>query len=212
MFDLEWQVAAVPGLTAYGHVHTGSIAAVLEPGGSQVRALLAAARELGATVSYDPNARPSLMGRPEQARHVVESSIALADVVKLSDEDVEWLCPGEALDDVHARVGRARTGRRRRDARRRRRRRARHPHRRAAGTARAAASTSSTPSAPATPSWPVSSRGCSTPGCSVAPRHGRDCTTPRLADVVPAVQRALRTGALTVERAGAYAPTRAVLT
>ena len=68
VFDLEWQVAAVPGLTAYGHVHTGSIAAVLEPGGSQVRALLAAARELGATVSYDPNARPSLMGRPEQAR------------------------------------------------------------------------------------------------------------------------------------------------
>ena len=31
-----------------------------------------------------------------------------------------------------------------------------------------------------------------------------------LADVVPAVQRALRAGALTVERAGAYAPTRAV--
>ena len=62
VFDLEWQVASVPGLTAYGHVHTGSIAAVLEPGGSQVREILAAARELGATVSYDPNARPSLMG------------------------------------------------------------------------------------------------------------------------------------------------------
>ena len=48
------------------------------------------------------------MGRPEQARRLVESSIALADVVKLSDEDVEWLCPGEALDDVAARLGRAR--------------------------------------------------------------------------------------------------------
>src|SRR6476620_11869927 len=100
VFALEWQVAAVPGLTAYGHVHTGSIAAVLEPGGDQVREILAAARELGATVSYDPNARPSLMGRPEQARHVVESSFALPDVVKLSDEDVEWLCPGEPLDAV----------------------------------------------------------------------------------------------------------------
>src|SRR5262245_35158581 len=62
--DLEWQMAAVPGLAAYGHVHTGSIAAVLEPGGSQVRETLATARQLGATVSYDPNARPSLMGRP----------------------------------------------------------------------------------------------------------------------------------------------------
>ena len=32
-FELEWQLAAVPGLTDYDHVHTGSIAAVLEPGG-----------------------------------------------------------------------------------------------------------------------------------------------------------------------------------
>ncbi|GAA5026660.1 carbohydrate kinase [Terrabacter aeriphilus] len=100
VFDLEWQVAPVPDLTAYGHVHTGSIAAVLEPGGSQVRSILATARAHGATVSYDPNARPSLMGHPAQARALIEQSIRLADVVKLSDEDVDWLCPGESLDDV----------------------------------------------------------------------------------------------------------------
>ena len=31
VFDLEWHVAPVPNLQAYGHVHTGSIAAVIEP-------------------------------------------------------------------------------------------------------------------------------------------------------------------------------------
>jgi len=102
VFDLEWQVAAVPGLAAYGHVHTGSIAAVLEPGGSQVRETLAVARGLGATVSYDPNARPSLMGRPEDARRLIERSIELADIVKVSDEDIAWLFPDVPVDDVLA--------------------------------------------------------------------------------------------------------------
>ncbi len=211
VFDLEWQVAAVPGLTAYGHVHTGSIAAVLEPGGSQVRALLAAARELGATVSYDPNARPSLMGRPEQARHVVESSIALADVVKLSDEDVEWLCPGEALDAVMRGWGElgpavvvvTRGG---------------------DGAVVRVSRTGEQQSLPAPSVDVVDTVGAGdsfmaglVSGLLDAGMLGGPEATVRLhdaalADVVPAVQRALRAGALTVERAGAYAPTRAVLT
>lgn len=211
VFDLEWQVAAVPGLTAYGHVHTGSIAAVLEPGGSQVRALLAAARELGATVSYDPNARPSLMGRAEQARHVAESSIALADVVKLSDEDVEWLCPGEALDAVMRGWGElgpavivvTRGG---------------------DGAVVRVSRTGEQQSLPA-PSVDVVDTvgagdsfmaglvsGLLDAGLLGGPEARVRLHDAALADVVPAVQRALRTGALTVERAGAYAPTRAVLT
>ena len=64
VFDLDWQLPPLADLTAYGHVHTGSIAAVLEPGGADVRATLERARSVGATVSYDPNARPSLMGEP----------------------------------------------------------------------------------------------------------------------------------------------------
>ena len=68
-------------------------------------------------------------GDPEQARHLIESSIALADVVKLSDEDVEWLCPGEALDDVMRAWGALGPAARRHDPRRRGRGRPRHPHR-----------------------------------------------------------------------------------
>ncbi|OLT53362.1 hypothetical protein BJF88_11945 [Cellulosimicrobium sp. CUA-896] len=93
-FDLEWQVP--PGTAATAStlvVHTGSIAAVLEPGASAVRDLVADARRT-ATVTYDPNARPALMGEPGDARERIEAMVALADVVKVSDEDLEWLVPG----------------------------------------------------------------------------------------------------------------------
>ncbi|MFF8345220.1 carbohydrate kinase [Cellulosimicrobium funkei] len=99
-FDLEWRV---PAGTAAGHgtlaVHTGSIAAVLEPGASDVRALVAAARDT-ATITYDPNARPALMGDPVDARARIEALVALADVVKVSDEDLAWLAPGTDPVDV----------------------------------------------------------------------------------------------------------------
>lgn len=97
-FAITWDLA--PGTAASDGtlaVHTGSIAAVLEPGASKVHDLVLAARER-ATVTYDPNARPSLMGTPEAALSRIEPLVASADVVKVSDEDVEWLYPG--LDPV----------------------------------------------------------------------------------------------------------------
>ncbi|GAA2744835.1 carbohydrate kinase [Terrabacter aerolatus] len=210
VFDLEWQVAAVPGLTAYGHVHTGSIAAVLEPGGSQVRAILVAARELGATVSYDPNARPSLMGRPELARETIEASIALADVVKLSDEDVEWLCPGESLDAVLQKWGElgpavvvvTRGG---------------------DGAVVRVTRTGEQLALPAPTVDVVDTVGAGDSFMAglvsglldAALLGGPEARTrlhaAELSDIVPAVERALRAGALTVERAGAHAPTRNAL-
>ena len=73
-------------------VHTGSIAAVLSPGAESVRDIVASLRP-GATVTYDPNARPSLMGEPADALVAIEQMVALADVVKVSDEDLTWLSP-----------------------------------------------------------------------------------------------------------------------
>lgn len=92
-FDLEWRVPAgtAPDARTLA-VHTGSIAAVLEPGASDVRALVAAARAT-ATITYDPNARPALMGDPAHARTRIEALVTLADVVKVSDEDLAWLAP-----------------------------------------------------------------------------------------------------------------------
>jgi fructokinase len=98
-FDITWQVPAIPDLTRYGHLHTGSIAAVLEPGGSQTLVTVQQARP-AATISYDPNVRPTLMGSPDEVRPRIEAFVALADVVKASDEDIEWLYPDRYIPDV----------------------------------------------------------------------------------------------------------------
>lgn len=89
-FDLEWDVPLLPEPTAVAHLHTGSFAATLEPGGSRV---LAAVKKMAinGTVSYDPNVRPALMGSPETVRGRIEEIISLSDVVKASDEDIAWL-------------------------------------------------------------------------------------------------------------------------
>lgn len=91
-FDLDWSVdlsRVEPGAV----VHTGSIAAALRPGAEAVEAYLRRAKRR-ATVSVDPNIRPSLIDTVGRAR--VERILALADVIKLSDEDLEWLRPGTA--------------------------------------------------------------------------------------------------------------------
>lgn len=98
-FDLTWDVPDLGDTSAIGHVHTGSIAATIEPGGAQVLDAVRALRGRG-TVSYDPNMRPTLMGSPDEVRDRVEAIIALSDVVKASDEDIQWLYPGSHLPDV----------------------------------------------------------------------------------------------------------------
>ena len=98
-FDLDWEVASPVSVDGTTHVHTGSIAATLEPGATAVLDAVERART-GATVSYDPNARPSLMGEPQDVRAKIEQIIGLTDVVKASDEDVHWLYAGAAIPEV----------------------------------------------------------------------------------------------------------------
>ncbi|MEU9205723.1 carbohydrate kinase [Streptomyces sp. NPDC048332] len=98
-FDITWTLGPVALERTPAHVHTGSIAAVTAPGASAVLAAVESLRG-AATVSYDPNVRPELMGDHEAAVRRAELCVALSDVVKASDEDLEWLYPG--VDPVRA--------------------------------------------------------------------------------------------------------------
>jgi fructokinase len=98
-FDLAWELPALVSFDGLTHVHTGSIAATLEPGASAVLTTVQRARP-SATISYDPNARPSLMGDPHDVRAKIEALIGLSDVVKASDEDIAWLYDGAPISDV----------------------------------------------------------------------------------------------------------------
>ncbi|MFJ2705492.1 carbohydrate kinase [Streptomyces sp. NPDC087428] len=93
-FEIAWTLGAVSLEQPPRHVHTGSIAAVMEPGAASVVAAVDSLRT-AATVSYDPNVRPELMGDHADAVRKVERYVALSDVVKASDEDLEWLYPGQ---------------------------------------------------------------------------------------------------------------------
>ncbi|MFJ7199082.1 MULTISPECIES: carbohydrate kinase [unclassified Streptomyces] len=98
-FEITWTLGPVSLDRPPHHVHTGSIAAVMEPGEATVLGAVESLRT-SATVSYDPNVRPGLMGDHESAVRRVERCVALSDVVKASDEDLEWLYPGQAPEQV----------------------------------------------------------------------------------------------------------------
>ena len=98
-FDLAWELSEDQPLEGLAHVHTGSIAATLEPGASAVLNTIRTAQP-GATISYDPNVRPSLMGDPQEVRAKIEQLIGLSDVVKASDEDIAWLYDTAPLSDI----------------------------------------------------------------------------------------------------------------
>lgn len=73
-------------------LHTGSIAAMLQPGADTVKALLEGARKT-ATISYDPNYRPTIVPNREVARAQAEEFIALSDVIQASTDDIDLLYP-----------------------------------------------------------------------------------------------------------------------
>jgi len=99
-FDLAWHFdAGAHDLRCQEHLHTGSLAATVSPGCEAVLEATLRARE-HSTISYDPNVRPSLMGTPDRVRPVVERFVACSDVVKASDEDVQWLYGDTPFPDV----------------------------------------------------------------------------------------------------------------
>ncbi|MFV9424141.1 PfkB family carbohydrate kinase [Microbacterium sp. S1037] len=98
-FDIDWVLPSPVEIPAARIFHTGSVAATLAPGADEVRAAAERARAT-ALISYDPNIRPALTGGHDDATARVEALVALADVVKASAEDAEWLYPGVAPVDV----------------------------------------------------------------------------------------------------------------
>ncbi|MET8030966.1 carbohydrate kinase family protein [Streptomyces avermitilis] len=92
-----------PGRTA-ACLHTGSLALTSQPGGTRIEDHLAKARE-HVTVSIDPNVRPLLVP-PAAYRERLPHWCALADILRLSEDDLALLLPGvspeEACDTWHA--------------------------------------------------------------------------------------------------------------
>lgn len=100
-FDIDWQFE--PPTMAPTLVHSGSIALFLEPGGASVAQYLAQLPP-EVLVTIDPNVRPDLMPDHAEALARFASVTARANLVKLSDEDAQWLFPGLSPDRAAVRV------------------------------------------------------------------------------------------------------------
>ncbi|MFE0455186.1 carbohydrate kinase [Streptomyces sp. NPDC058914] len=104
--DWQWTSGELAGvdLSETACVHTGSLALVREPGGVVVEEFLATASRR-TTISIDPNVRPLLV-LPDVYRARLAHWCTLADVLRLSEDDLELLLPGtppeEACDIWHA--------------------------------------------------------------------------------------------------------------
>ncbi|MGW5418799.1 carbohydrate kinase family protein [Streptomyces sp. NPDC003943] len=104
--DWQWTAdeLATTDLASTACLHSGSLALVREPGGTVVEEFLARASAT-ATVSVDPNVRPLLVGL-DVYRERLPRWCALADILRLSEDDLELLLPDctieRACDAWHA--------------------------------------------------------------------------------------------------------------
>lgn len=99
--DWQWTAAELADALDGSVValHTGSLALTTAPGAEVLRDLVRRAAPT-ATVSYDPNCRPLLMGDVDGVRAGVHEMVGLSDVVKVSSEDLDWLLPGTPYETV----------------------------------------------------------------------------------------------------------------
>ena len=71
--------------------HFGTLSLTSEPARSATQAAVAYAREQGKLISFDPNLRKPLWPSDEAAKEQIEWGLRQADIVKISDEEIEFL-------------------------------------------------------------------------------------------------------------------------
>jgi len=82
-FSREWLPQGRPDV-----LHLGTLATVIEPGASE---LFEWAKNLNVPIVFDPNIRPSVLADQSLYREKVERWVKISKVIKLSQEDLEWL-------------------------------------------------------------------------------------------------------------------------
>ncbi|HLX78912.1 MAG TPA: carbohydrate kinase [Acidimicrobiales bacterium] len=90
-------------LAAVDALHFGSNSLVLEPGASEFERLMGLAKQAH-VVSFDPNVRPQLVEGGEHLADRFYQLAALADIVKLSADDIRYLEPRVSAAEMAGRI------------------------------------------------------------------------------------------------------------
>ena len=83
-------------------LHIGTLVTAIEPGASALYDWAMQVAEF-APIVFDPNIRPSVQPDRDLYEAAVEKWAALSAVIKVSDDDVAWLFPGQSIDEVASR-------------------------------------------------------------------------------------------------------------
>lgn len=82
--------------------HYGSISLIVEPCRSAHLKAMEVAKEAGALLSYDPNLREPLWPSKEEAKTQIMSIWDKAEIIKVSDVELEFLTGSNKIDDETA--------------------------------------------------------------------------------------------------------------
>lgn len=99
-FALSWNPRGLEELGAPVVIHVGSLGASLEPGCEVTSDIIGRGRAGGALITFDPNIRVGLVQDANRTRERAMAFARASDLVKLSDEDAEFLFPGRPLEEV----------------------------------------------------------------------------------------------------------------
>jgi fructokinase len=80
-------------------LHIGTLATLVQPGADVLFDWALACADF-APVVFDPNIRPQVLSDRDKYVALVEKWIGISSVVKLSDDDFEWLYPGKSPESI----------------------------------------------------------------------------------------------------------------
>ena len=98
--DQFFSIEDIPKFTYGQWMHSCSIALANEPSRSATLEAMQRMKSAGGYISFDPNLREEVWAEPSQIKEVVMSAVELADVVKLSEEELTFLTGTETLDSA----------------------------------------------------------------------------------------------------------------
>jgi len=80
-------------------LHFGGISLIQEPCGSTFEELMKRNQERK-VISFDPNIRPGFVVDEPAYRERIRRMIAMSDIIKVSEEDLDWMEPGEQFEHI----------------------------------------------------------------------------------------------------------------
>ena len=96
--DQFLETSDLPTFTQGQWLHVCSIALANEPSRSSTLEAMRQIKAAGGYVSFDPNLREEVWANPEELKPIVREAIALADVVKFSDDELLFLTGSDTLE------------------------------------------------------------------------------------------------------------------